>query len=248
MKLYVFSFFAVTSCRVFALQLPAEFQKCSRSDPKINECLKPAIEKALQVMGKGIPEFKLESIQPITVTNMTIGEGKGAVRVVQNYQNCQLFNIPSAKIVDVSAIVAENQFNINVTYSLKEAIMVSHYKLNGRILLLSIVGEGECTIKLCNLKVPSQLIGKVSNKKGDKHLEITTNKVELKVDKVKFDFKNLFNGNPKLGPEMNRILNENWKEVFEDVKCAYEDALGAILKNVGNLIFRKVPYDDLFLP
>ncbi|KAB0792593.1 hypothetical protein PPYR_14552 [Photinus pyralis] len=244
MMLYTFSFLAVTT----ALQLPAEFKKCSRSDPKINECLKSAIERAYQVMGTGIKEFKLESTQPITVANMTIGEGTGVVRVVQNYQNWQLFNIPSAEVVDLSSLVTDHQFNINVTYILKETYVTSHYKLNGRILLLPIVGEGECTIQLHNLKVPTRQIGEVSERNGVKYVEITSLKVQLIPDKVEFDFKNLFNGDPKLGPEMNKILNENWKEIFEDVKYAYEDALGAVFKNVGNLIFRKVPYDDLFLP
>ncbi|KAB0792594.1 hypothetical protein PPYR_14553 [Photinus pyralis] len=245
MKTYVFYF--LVSAAV-GLQLPPDFPKCRRGDPKINECLKPAIEGALKIMEKGMPEFKLESIQPITVPSLTIGEGKGAVQVVQQYENCKIFNIPSGKIIDVDSLITENEFRLNTTIHLKEVYLSSQYKLNGRILLLPIVGDGDCTIKLKNAKVPVELIGSPIEKKGLKYMEITDLNVHLNAEKVEFDFKNLFNGDPRLGPEMNKILNENWKEIFDDVKYAYDEALGAIFKTIANLIFKRVPFADLLLP
>lgn len=247
MKTCVFYFLAVGLSAVVGLQLPPDFSKCKRGDPKINKCLKRAIEGALKIMGKGIPEFKLESIQPITVPSMTIGEGNGAVQVVQKYENCKIFNIPLGKIMDVDSIITDTQFELNTTIFLKEAYLLSHYNLNGKILLLPIVGDGDCTITLKNAKVPLELIGGLIEKKGVKYVEIKSLKVHLNAEKVEFDFKNLFNGDPRLGPEMNRILNENWTEIFEDVKYAYGEAFGAIFKTIVNVIFKRVPYDDLFL-
>ncbi|KAB0792592.1 hypothetical protein PPYR_14551 [Photinus pyralis] len=242
MKWFLLYFLAVG---VVALELPPDFPKCKRSDPKLNDCMKTAIEGALKLMEKGLPEFKVEPIQPITVPSLTIGQGKGPVQVVQNYENFKIYNLPSAKVADLSSRLSDSEFKMNITFLFKEVYLASQYKLNGKILLLPIVGEGDCTIKLMNAKVPMEMVGRFFEKKGVKYAEISDIKVHLGGDKVEFDFKNLFNGDPRLGPEMNRILNENWKEIFDDVKYAYDEAFGAIFKNIVNLIVRKVPYDEL---
>ncbi|KAK5638096.1 hypothetical protein RI129_012391 [Pyrocoelia pectoralis] len=229
------------SCGIFGLKLPADFPKCSRTDSKLNECLKTAIEGALQIMAKGLPEFNLEPIDPIKVPSLTIGEGAtGAVRVVQNYKNCQFFNIPKIKVQNVASVLTDDVFQLNVTFLAKEVYMLSQYMVDGNILLLRITGEGDCKIVL-------NIIGIFTEKKGKKYVEIDSSTVHLDPKKVEMDFKNLFNGDPKLGPEMNKILNENWKEIFGDVGHAYEESLGSIFKDVGNLIFKKVSYDEMFL-
>ncbi|WP_191113324.1 JHBP domain-containing protein, partial [Acinetobacter pittii] len=57
---------------------------------------------------------------------------------------------------------------------------------------------------------------------------------------------NLFNGDKLLGGNMNRFLNENWKEILRDLKPALSKTLAnlakTILQNMSNLI----PFDVMF--
>ncbi|XP_031356968.1 circadian clock-controlled protein-like [Photinus pyralis] len=230
-----------------ALQLPSDFPKCKLGDPKMNECLMEAVFGGIRVMEKGMPEFQLESIQPITVPSMSIGGGTGAVQVVQRYKNFQIFNVAKGRTESVDSSITDREFKLSMVMHLEDVDIVSQYKLNGSVLLLPIFGEGEVKITMTNTKVPFELIGEVAEKKGTKYADISSVKMDLNPAKVVFDFKNLFKGDPRLGPEMNNILNENWKEIFNDVKHGYNEALSAVAKNIANQIFRKVPYDDLFL-
>lgn len=46
----------------------------------------------------GIPSLNVPPLQPLNVPSITIGEGKGAVNVVQNYKNFNLFGVGTSTI------------------------------------------------------------------------------------------------------------------------------------------------------
>jgi len=67
-----------------------------------------------------------------------------------------------------------------------------------------------------------------------------------KLKKNIFKYDNQFNGNKELGDPITSLLNENWKEVFEDIKPEVQEVINVILTNYINIIFEKVPIHDLF--
>nr|CAI5816826.1 unnamed protein product [Callosobruchus analis] len=107
----------------------------------------------------------------------------------------------------------------SITPSLR---LQGHYTMAGKVLLLPIVGDGECNITL--------------------NYTIT-----LTPEKMTYQFDNLFDGDQALGDNINKVLNENWSEVFEDVREGYEKGIGAIFHNLGNRVFSVVPLDEIYL-
>ncbi|KAF5286931.1 hypothetical protein FQR65_LT12390 [Abscondita terminalis] len=244
-KLLVLFLVVGASC---ALKLPAEFEKCKRSDPNINECLKSAIQSAMPVLAKGLPEFNFDSIKPVKVPSLTIGEGTGAVHVVQNYKNLEIHNLETAKIESVKSTITDDVMKIEANLYFDAVTVEADYNLDGNILVFPIKGDGKCTLSLKNCKVTMDIEGEMFTKKEQPHVQVKDFIIKLDPGKVEFDFKNLFNGDAKLGDEMNKLLNDNWSDVFVDVKSGYEDALSAIFKNIANLIFKKIPYNEIFEP
>jgi len=45
---------------------------------------------------------------------------------------------------------------------------------------------------------------------------------------------------------MNSILNENWEVLLEELKPAFEEAIGAISQDIINKVFQKTAYSDIF--
>lgn len=45
---------------------------------------------------------------------------------------------------------------------------------------------------------------------------------------------------------MNLFLNENWKEIFAELKPVIEDTFGELIRNIVNNVFNTFPYDTLF--
>lgn len=100
---------------------------------------------------------------------------------------------------------------------------------------------------LVNTKINHTLIGEPFERKGKTYLKWVDYKVTLRPDVVNFHFANLFNGDDRLGNEINRVINENWDVVFTDVRDGYEKSFGLIFKDLANRVFTRVPLKDIFL-
>lgn len=49
-----------------------------------------------------------------------------------------------------------------------------------------------------------------------------------------------------LGDNMNLVLNDNWKQIFEDMRGPVEEALAGAFRSVVEKLVEKVPYDEIF--
>lgn len=64
--------------------------------------------------------------------------------------------------------------------------------------------------------------------------------------RIIFDFKNLYNGDKALGDSTNLFLNENWNDIFQEIKANIFQAFSLISEGTVGNVFKKVPYKDLF--
>lgn len=58
---------------------------------------------------------------------------------------------------------------------------------------------------------------------------------------------NLFNGDQALGQNLNTFLNENWREVWNELQPSIHVAIAEIVKSVLHTVFKKFAYEDLYL-
>lgn len=84
-------------------------------------------------------------------------------------------------------------------------------------------------------------------RKGPKtYLRFNDIKFDMIPETVSFNFENLFNGDKKLGDNINKVLNDNWKEVYADVEDGYKEAVGVIILQVLNSFFSKLSVEEAF--
>ena len=74
----------------------------------------------------------------------------------------------------------------------------------------------------------------------------TTIKQDLDPETISYHFENLFNGDKQLGDNINAVLNENSKEVFQDVKSGYENGIAMVLLQIINNLFSKLSMEEAF--
>jgi hypothetical protein len=84
------------------------------------------------------------------------------------------------------------------------------------------------------------------DKDGQKHLKVKGQKFHWEAELLKFNFENLFGGDKALSDNINKVMNENWQPVFEDVGSSYSEALGQIFAAIANEFFAKVSVLELF--
>lgn len=91
-----------------------------------------------------------------------------------------------------------------------------------------------------------KLKSRVVEKDGKEYLEIQKTKLTLIPKKIYFFLENLFNGDKALGDNMNKFINENSHDIFNELKPSIVEAIGAIITSVANGPFSKYPYSELF--
>ena len=238
--------FLLSTSSVLALQLPSDFKRCPASLKNKNDCLKDAVQSAFVYLKHGLPEFNFPGIEPVNIPSMTIGEGTGTVHVVQNFKNVKVYGISSMKVDHVVQTTTDDGSKMVTTGVIDEIRLEADYNLNGKILILPVYGEGKCVIKLTNTTIITTSVSKHYNKKETVYSKVEDFIVSIDPDKVHFQFDNLFNGDKALGEQINNILNDQSKEVYADIRKQYEEAFGIIFKNYANLIYEKVPLNDLY--
>lgn len=126
-------------------------------------------------------------------------------------------------------------------------ILKGDYKVNGRVLVLPIQGDGKATLVFDNFDIVVKLKPKIIIKKDKEYIQTDVFKLDFDTENMKFELTNLFNGDKALGDNMNLFLNENWKDILQELKPAITYAIEEVIKSIVNRIFNKVPYYELFL-
>lgn len=88
----------------------------------------------------------------------------------------------------------------------------------------------------------------INKKDGQKYLNVHKFECDVAIKGGRCSFKNLFNGDKRLGESVNRFFNENFLDIFRALKHLPEQALGAVMKDLTNIIFSSFTFDELFLP
>lgn len=151
-------------------------------------------------------------------------------------------------IFDHSGFEADPHTSKYEVYATIPKITVSgDYKINGRVLVLPIQGQGKANLVFENAEMVVKYKPKVVVKKGKDYIQ--TEKFQLSFDttRMRINLENLFNGDKALGDNMNQFLNENWRDILNELKPSVTYAVEEILKGIINRIFAKVPYESVFL-
>lgn len=122
------------------------------------------------------------------------------------------------------------------------------YKINGRVLVLPIQGVGKSKLNFENVNIAIKYKPRMIVKNGKEYIQTDKFKLEFDTGKFSLHFTNLFNGDKALGDNMNQFLNENWRDILNELMPSITSALEQILEQIINRILGKVPYKELYLP
>lgn len=122
------------------------------------------------------------------------------------------------------------------------------YKINGKILVLPIQGDGKSKLNIENMNLVLKFKPRVITKNGKNYIQTDKFSLTFTTTRLTIQLDNLFNGDKLLGDNMNSFLNENWQDILGELQPSISYAMEKILESIANRIFAKVPYDSLFLP
>ncbi|KAJ8922799.1 hypothetical protein NQ315_007834 [Exocentrus adspersus] len=223
----------------FTRKFPANFSRCRLSDPDLDNCLKTAIEKALHLIGsKGISSLNLPPIDPLKVSKLEIAQGTSAVKLVQKYTDLSITGVSSSKVENAHFDSTKKIFTFKTLTPNYNQEM--DYDVNGKILVVPVYGSD-------NVTSINTIAFEEETRNNKSYYKIKSYKLSLEPSLCHVRYDGLFEGNEKLGATLLKTINDNWRDMFDDIKDGLEAAYAEVFKSVASGFFNTVPIQDIFL-
>ncbi|XP_017773961.1 PREDICTED: protein takeout-like [Nicrophorus vespilloides] len=231
----------ITTCQ--AMKFPSYITRCSRTDPKLNECAAEHANLALPDILKGDKKNGLPSLMPLEIPEIHLMVTESLKIYLKNVK---LFGLENAVIKKMD-LDFDNK-KCKITAFIDFLNLMADYEVDGHLLILPIVGQGPANITL---------VGGSFNYDFDYSLAMRRNRDFLKFDKFNLEYTsermyirldNLFNGDKMLGEHMNMFLYENWKDVSEELYPSLRETIGTFITSIASGYLGRIPFNNLFLP
>ncbi|XP_069681805.1 protein takeout-like [Periplaneta americana] len=226
------------------IQLPSYFKVCARSDPNFNECALKNGREIIPHLVKGENIFNLPPLDPFEIKEINLSEGQGEGQLNLTLRDVKLHGLKDAYLQNHSTDF-DNGHN-SVLLTVPQLKVLGTYNISGHILLLPIRGTGNINITLVDTKCMVRYHFTKQNVSGEDHGHIISTKVHLDPKRMYLHLDNLFNGEKRLGNQMNKLLDENWKEVFDEITPHIAASFIEMFRRLANGFAKPIPYDLLF--
>ncbi|KAF6202630.1 hypothetical protein GE061_003029 [Apolygus lucorum] len=224
-------------------KLPEKWKQCPPGDGWL-DCLREAVEFAITTTAKeGLPSFGVPMLDPMHFDTLLIDQSTGPVSIKLEFKDIDVTGMKDLIVNNIKGDWKEWHFDGVIPPPLS---LTGGYVIQGKVLALPIVGDGKCNLTFHDFKwSPINVKFKEETKKGKRHLLIDDISLNPETSLLEMDFQNLFNGDKMLGKQMNIFLNENWPEIFGELKPAISKAFGTAYKDVGNRILSKLTAEQV---
>ncbi|CAH1175609.1 unnamed protein product [Phaedon cochleariae] len=126
-------------------------------------------------------------------------------------------------------------------------VILGDYKMNGHLMIFPLNGHGLVNITLVEGLYDYELEWTMENRNGAEYAKIIKSSYDYQLGNMIYNFTNLMNGDERLSLELNKVLNDNWRVVNEELKNSIQKTLLTIHDNLFSMIFSHIPFRELFL-
>lgn len=230
-----------------ASKLPPYVTACSRSDPKLNECVLRNGRTAIPTIVNGDPKFRVPKMNPLVIPQLNLTQGTGSVGLKLSWKNAELHGLKDTDFQTADLSVEKR--TLKLSFFMPRISITGLYSASGRVLLLPIIGTGPSNITVHRMKINYNIKWDIVKRSGREFIDVRDAKTDLQdIGFMSMRFENLFNGDAVLGPNMNQFLNENWKDLAKEFGPGVAEAIGEVFKLVLKNICDTVPYDLVLKP
>ncbi|XP_075975443.1 circadian clock-controlled protein daywake-like [Anticarsia gemmatalis] len=228
------------SCTM-SMELPSYMSPCSRNDPHLNDCALRAANASAYKFSLGDPERGMLPLDPLYVEEMVVYiPNKQGFKVVFKdniFRGLSTMHFEGLKFdLQKKMIIADALVTLDVKNT---------YELSGRLLLIPLDSKGDSSIHLKNTLLHIRYwYEHVEGPDGKIHWKIFKDDIKYEVEKANFRLENLLN-DKNIGDQINRVLNEMWREIVADVGPSICHSLGTAVKDNLSVLLDQVSYDEL---
>ncbi|XP_044739193.1 protein takeout-like [Chrysoperla carnea] len=229
---------------IFCAKLPDYIKPCKLDDANLNSCAYNNAKAAIPRIAQGDPKYNLPSLSPLHIHQITLG---GSRSLNLSLSHVDIIGIPDVDLQTLGITFNDSIYRLTASANVPKLNVKGDYKINGRILILPITGNGPANINLDDVFFEVEYDLKPETKNSKEYLKLVNDNIEMKVKHVTFKFENLFNGDKRLSAEMDKFIANNSQEIFNELKPAIIEVIKTVCLSILKGITNKVPLDELFV-
>ncbi|KAM7362285.1 protein takeout-like [Cochliomyia hominivorax] len=226
-------------------EFPDDPKPCKHGD---NECIAKIIDYFLHEKSQGDNSINLIKVEPLEVKKISFKQGaESPVNIELTFTNSNINGLSQAKTTKVKGFGKDITKKHELTLHVEKVELVGDYQVNGKILVLPITGTGKSNITMVNVDLIVKFTGTPLEKDGKTYMKIDKFHLDIEPKRIIFKIDNLFNGDKVLGDNMNVFLNENWSDIYKEMKETIGSGFGKIFNSVISKVFSNLPYEEYFI-
>ncbi|XP_017958927.1 circadian clock-controlled protein-like [Drosophila navojoa] len=229
----------------YALRLPDDIKKCYFGDDK---CIVASTNQYLRRYGKGNANLGLPPLDDFQVDDITLINSPGPLWISYKLKNMRLKGLENATIISISGFDRQPEMN-KMIIELRTPSLVSQgtYELRGRGVILYTNSSGSTHSDLQNVHLTLNVKSFIEYRQNRRYLKIYGVTTKIDLDRWILTADNLFKENTDLTLLLNRVINDNWIEFWNEIEETILPVYTKSILNVVNNIIQQIPYDELFL-
>lgn len=227
-----------------AAKLPDDIKKCVAGDGK---CIIENINTVFAKKYEGDESFGLPKMVPLKMEDVIISrDSVNPIAIQLSLRNPFGYGVNNLRARKVKGFGKNPEGRHEIIIAAPYLTMLSDYKIDGKVLILPIKGEGKSNITLVEPVIRIRIDATSRNEDGNTFMDIKDFRIECKVKRMETHLDNLFNGDKALGENLNSFLNENWQEIYAELKLPFYDAIAKVMKAGAKQVFSTTPYIEIF--
>ncbi|KAF7992326.1 hypothetical protein HCN44_001651 [Aphidius gifuensis] len=218
---------------------PEYILPCSRKDPAIDSCIQTAFNHLRPYLINGISELDLPPIEPLIIPELKMQNGQGGVRVIARFSNISAIGPGNYTIRKVRSDLKSLRLDLHLNIPRIE--LQGHYEVAGNVLVFPIQSHGDFWAVFGDVNSVAKVQGDDIVRDGIHYMKIARLVVDFKLGSSRFKVADHLNGNNVIGQAMNQFLNDNSKEIIDEMRPAASASIAKHFKSFLNTAFTKVP-------
>lgn len=181
-------------------------------------------------------------MDPLILPEISLNNGDS---FIAKFKDVHIYQSNNFNLLDLDIDLEKNHLEMLLNFP--RLRIQSQYEISGKILFLTLNGKGPADGNFTDVTIKTVFDG---------HRIMKNNKEYIKFDKLyiqqemganpSLSFENLFGNNAELNRAMNRIVNENIRDIVKELNPIIQDAMERTVSEFVDRVFSRFSFDELF--
>jgi len=185
----------------------------------------------------GIPEIGLPPMEPLKIDLLGLENNAGNIRIKGLFTNVVNTGASNFTVKEVRSDF--NKFRLDLGIFIPIIKSRGRYEVNGQVLLLPILSNGEFIAEFTDVNAIAKIYGKQVIRNNEAFMSIEKIVVDFVMKSARFKVKD--QGHQQLNEVINQFLNQNAHELVQEMRQPASQSLGKVFKKFLDIVFSSVP-------